>query len=241
MIRRGDFKPGSRLPSERRLTELFAVSQPTAREALRTLEAMGLVSIQHGSGIYVTDGNPLNGVWSTRWMQWVLQHAHSLLDHLEMQEAVEGKAAALAAHNARKDDLRCLQACLVESERLLSRYAPGNVSEALLAAYVGLDTSFHRTLARASRNDLLCNMIEALGSILSGSREATLAIPGRMQRSLAEHRTILDAVKRRDAEQARCAMGAHVRRVGEEVRSVERQSRRRQRAPGPADGVARRL
>ncbi len=241
MIRGGAYAPGACLPTGRRLTALFGVSQPTVREALRTLEALGFVSIRHGSGIYVTPGNPLNGVWSTRWMRWTLQHADSLLNLLGVQEAVEGKAALLAARNGKPRDLHRLEGLLQEAERLLDRHESDDVSEGLLAAYLDLDVAFHGRLAKAGRNDLLTGMVGAVGSVLQGSREATLAIPGRMRRSLAEHRMILDTVRRRDADGARRAMETHVRRVEDEVRSIDHQSRHRRKAGNPSTKRAKQI
>jgi len=205
------------------------VSQPTLREALRTLEAMGLIFVRHGSGIYLRSGNPLNGVWATRWMQWLLQHAPSLLEMFEVREAVEAKAASLAAGNATPADIRRLDRLLEQAEELLARSVGPQVDEDVFNAYVVLDAAFHETLAEIARNSLLRSLLDGLGSALSQSREATLAIPGRIERSLREHRRVVEAVRRRDLGGARRAMEAHVRRVMEEVRSVKDRRRGRGR------------
>ncbi|MDQ7849815.1 MAG: FadR/GntR family transcriptional regulator [Armatimonadota bacterium] len=220
-IRAGALAPGTRLPPVRQLAAHLGVSQSTLREALRTLEAMGVISIRHGSGVYLRRGDPLNGVWSSRWMQWLLQHAPSVLEVLEVREAVEAQAASLAAVHATAADLRRLERVLAEGTALLAGRRSRPLDEGVLAAYARLDEAFHETLAQAARNDFLHSLLQGLAAAIVESREATLAIPGRIQRSMREHDAVFQAVRRRDPEGARRAMQAHVRRVVEEVRSLK--------------------
>jgi DNA-binding FadR family transcriptional regulator len=228
-IRDGRLTPGARLPPERRLAKTLGVSLPTIREALRTLEAMGVVAIQHGRGSFVHPGGSLGGVWSSRWMRWTLQNASSLIELLEVQETIESKSAWLAALNATQRDHRRLEKLLRDSQQFVEAQAAGNGDAEVLASYVTLDYAIHHALADAARNRFLRSLVEGLGTTLQGAREATLAIPGRLQRSFEEHSRIIDAVRRGDAEASRTAMEAHVRQVLEEVRSVKGRPRARTR------------
>jgi GntR family transcriptional repressor for pyruvate dehydrogenase complex len=217
-IRDGAFAPNGRLPSERQLAGTFGVSLASIREALRSLEAVGLVTIEHGRGVFLRSGQTTGGV-SDRWMQWLLQHGSSLLDLLEVRQAIETTSAELAAQRA-KPELRAeLDRIVTDAERLTARYPGG--SESLLKAYVELDTEFHRCLAKATGNAVLRGLVETLGNALQGSREATVAIPGRIRRSTNEHRRIARAVRAGNPSAARTAMYAHVQRVIEEVRSIK--------------------
>jgi len=217
---RAEARPGGRLPSERALARTFGVSQPTVREALRTLEAMGVVSISHGRGVFVEAVGP-DGVWGAHWMRWMLEHRPTLVELLEVREAVEGKSAWLAAKLGTATDLRRLARILRDAAALLATGTGVRVDDGLLRAYVRLDRDFHHAIAAATRNHFLVAVVEGLGSALRGSREATLAIPGRLARSLREHRRIAEAIARRDPTGARRAMERHVRRVLDEVRSME--------------------
>lgn len=225
-IRDGAFADSARLPSARKLATSFGVSLPTVREALRSLEAMGLVTIEHGRGVFLQSSRPLDGVWSAQWMQWLLQHGSPLLDLLEVREAVETKSAELAARHAGPEMLAHLDEILTRGHRLFREHRRG---EALLRAYVELDSAFHRAVAAATGNAVLQGLIESLGSALQGSREATVALPGRIARSMEEHRRVVSAIRRRDPEAARLAMQAHVRQVLSEVRSIGRIPARRRR------------
>jgi len=155
-------------------------------------------------------------------MRWLLRHGASLEEVLQVREAVEAQAAGLAASRATPQALRRLDRLLAEGEALVARHRGRPVDDALLETYVRLDEAFHDTLAQLAGNRFLRNLLQALASAIADSRAATLAIPGRIQRSLREHRAILRAVARRDSDGARRAMRTHVLRVLAEVRSVRR-------------------
>ncbi|MDR7451213.1 MAG: FCD domain-containing protein [Armatimonadota bacterium] len=216
-IRSGAFERHRRLPSERRLAQTFGVSLASLREAVRSLEAMGLVSVQHGRGVFLRQAQAGDGVWH-RWMTWIVEHGPSLLDLLEVRAAIETKSADLAARHATPQHCARLEEILAQAERLVKTSAAD--SAALHAAYVQLDLEFHRAIAEAGGNAVLRQLVESLGSALRGSREATVALPGRIRRSIREHRRIAAAIRRRTPSAARQAMEAHVRRVIEEVRRL---------------------
>lgn len=232
----GVFAGQIRLPSERQLAKTFGVSVASVREGLRSLEAMGLVSIQHGRGIFLRSTQSPDGVWH-RWMQWLLQHGPSLIDLLEVRAAIETKSADLAARYATPEACARLDEILAQADRLVAAHPPDSAT--LHAAYVQVDLEFHRTLAAATGNAVLQQLVESLGSALRGSREATVALPGRIRRSIREHRRVARAVGCGDPDAARTAMDAHVRRVIEEVRSLRSMPARRARPRRGATGGPR--
>ncbi|HXF81571.1 MAG TPA: FCD domain-containing protein, partial [bacterium] len=192
-IRSGAFERQRRLPSERSLARSFGVSLTSLREALRSLEAMGLVSVQHGRGVFLRQAQAGDGVWH-RWMTWIVEHGPSLLELLEVRAAIETKSADLAARHATPQHCARLEELLAQADRLVE--TPGLNSAALHAAYVQLDLEFHRAIADAAGNGVLRQLVDSLGSALRGSREATVALPGRIRRSTREHRRIAAAIRR---------------------------------------------
>ena len=94
LIKSGEFPVGSRLPTERELSERFKVSRPTIREAIIALEAKEEVSVKTGSGVYVLGGNLLNDDFSREI---------SGFEILEARVVLEGEAAALAAKSITND------------------------------------------------------------------------------------------------------------------------------------------
>src|SRR5690606_7843013 len=106
-IATGELPRGSRLPRERDLARHFAVSPPTVREAVRVLEAMGLLEIRHGSGTYVT-GDPQPFIAAS--LQTLLQmRSVTLLDVLDLRRALAGHLARRIVRDATDDDIEVLE------------------------------------------------------------------------------------------------------------------------------------
>ena len=223
LLESGHLGPGDRLPPERELARQLAVSQPALREALKILETLGVIRIQHGRGAFVRTRSLVSGFLASPWMRWLLDNAGAVLELLQVREAIEAKAAQLAAVSATDEELAALRDILARTGPVVRRLSSASAPEGqeAIAPLVELDVSFHQAIADAARNRVLADLVRGLGEALQGSREATLAIPGRARRSLQEHRAVLAALRRRDPEGARRAMARHVQRVAEEVRLLE--------------------
>jgi GntR family transcriptional regulator, transcriptional repressor for pyruvate dehydrogenase complex len=145
---------GSRLPSERELSEQFGVSQPTIREAIRALDAMGLVEARHGSGVYVT-GDPRYLV--SMALRTLLQLERvTILDVLDVREVLGLYSSANASTAATPDDVAKLDELATALEDLNSATTIRYIAE--------LVVEFQTTLSAAAHNPLLY----ALESFLIG-------------------------------------------------------------------------
>src|SRR2546422_9529088 len=92
-IRAGDFAPGDRLPSERELVETFGVSRVSVREAIRSLEALGQVTVHHGRGVFVTDRRSGLGEPMARWLQL---HRDETIELVAVRAALDALSAEQA-------------------------------------------------------------------------------------------------------------------------------------------------
>lgn len=202
------------------------------------LEALGVISIQHGRGAFVLNRSPVSGFLVSPWIRWLHEHAGALLELLEVREAIEAKAAELAARTATDASVARLQEVLARSEPVVRSLGDSSAAgdPDAIRPLVELDIEFHEAIADSSGNRVLADLVRRLGQALQGSREATLAIPGRARRSLQEHRAIVAAIRRRNPEAARRAMVRHVRSVAGEVRVLESGS---QSAGGAARAAGR--
>lgn len=210
LVRSGRLKPGDRLPGENQLAMEFRVSRPCVREALRILEAVGIVEVQRGKGCYVL-GSP-DGIDSgALWRSWLSSFQGEVLALLEVREAVEAKVAALAAERASQSHLDELQAVVSRGWELweAGRLGPDE-------AYA-LDLRFHEILARASGNPFLLRLSTSVGGALEADRRATMDIPNRIRSSLEDHAAILEAVKRKDGAGAAEKMIVHIRAVARDI------------------------
>jgi GntR family transcriptional repressor for pyruvate dehydrogenase complex len=198
-IRSGELPPGARLPSERELGVQFGVGRTSIREALRMLQATGMVTVRPGDGVFVAAFSSPNDQPFARWESLY----HYRVDELfEARLAIEPLAAARAADRANEDDLRAISATLVEFER--------GVKEDDLAAMVLADGDFHEGIMRASRNRMFQAMLGVANHLLIESKRAGLSAPGRPGRVLAKHRAIFDAIAAGDARLAESAMRDHL-------------------------------
>ncbi|MCW2351546.1 GntR family transcriptional repressor for pyruvate dehydrogenase complex [Sphingobium sp. B1D7B] len=194
----GRYKPGDRLPTERELAIQYNVSRPTIREAIIALEVQGIVEVRVGSGAYLK-GLPSAG-----------DPAAFNVSAFELTEArllLEGEAAALAAAQITDEELATLA-------QLIDEIATENERN---AGTEDADHQFHLTIARATRNSAIVNLIDNLWSLRAKSPETALlyakARSANVKPVIDEHQVILDALRTRDPAKARAAMRAHLTAV----------------------------
>lgn len=197
--------PGDKLPSERELAESLGVSRSSIRDAIRSLELVGLVEPRQGSGTVVREisaesvMNPLTSV---------LRHKVELVTELlDFRKMLEPPLAARAATHASEDELAEMEEVLRRQD---AKFRNGEMA-------VEEDSEFHYGIAMASGNSVVLKLLDVLMDMLRDTRERSLQVEGRPQKSLAGHRKILAAIKRRDAEAAKSAMRRHLEDVEEIV------------------------
>lgn len=196
-------QPGDKLPSERELAEMLRVSRSSIRDAIRSLELMGMVEPRQGAGTIVREisseslANPLANA---------LRRKEELIGELlDFRKMFEPQLAARAATRASPDEISEMEEILERQEQRL-RTGESTISE---------DSEFHYAIALASGNSVVLKVLDTLMDLLRDSRERSLQVEGRPQKSLAGHRRILGAIKRRDAEAAKAAMRRHIENVEE--------------------------
>jgi DNA-binding FadR family transcriptional regulator len=190
---------GDRLPPERELAAMLGISRRNLRRSLARMEVEGRVWRGVGRGTFL-GARPL----PTRSVEaWELA---SPLQIIEARLALEPAIAAAAARNASTRDLASIDNCVRKN------------LEAGSDPDWGLwDAAFHRALAEATQNPILLSVMDGLAKARAQSewgalRRATVDHEARRMYA-AEHRGILEAVRRRDAEEAASAMRAHLRSV----------------------------
>jgi GntR family transcriptional repressor for pyruvate dehydrogenase complex len=192
-------RPGDRLPPERDLAEMFAVSRTVVREAVRSLVAKGLLEVQTGSGTYVRDVAP-EAVAESLGM--LLRSSDGGYDKvLEVRQLLEVEIARLAAERATTSDIAAMQQTLVELAR----------TEGDPEAFARADVAFHAALARATQNELFLILHDSIfETLIEVRRKGAALVPGTVQRALYHHSDIFERVRARDPEGAQVAMRAHL-------------------------------
>lgn len=198
MIAEGRLQSGDRLPPERDLAEKFVVSRTSVREALRALESLGLVEIRPGEGTFVREVSvdalvaPLALVMASG--------REAIAELFEARSILEPAIAGLAARRATPEEIE-------EMARILDAQA-----REIEAGRTGLpqDAEFHAAIAAAAHNRAISRLVHGIMDLLTQSREESLSAAGRPTRSHEDHRRVLEAIRRRDAEGAERAMREHL-------------------------------
>lgn len=200
MIRSGEWKPGQKLPSQRVLSEQLRVSRPTLREALMTLETLGLIQTLPARGTVVLD--PASQAPRATWRY---DAAHDLRHVFQTRLLIEGEMCRLAAEAIDPEAIAALTAAADSFENAWQR---GD-----LVAHVEADLALHQAIADACPNRVLASVYGNLQHLLSETQRQPIpnTDPGRMEQSIAEHRAIVAALAIRDAEAACQRMQDHIR------------------------------
>ena len=199
-IMEGEFKEGDKLPTELALTERFAASRPTIREALSRLRSDGITSTRQGSGTYVTRRPDPDLPRFTP-----LETISDVQRCFEFRIVVESGAAELAATMASEADLAEVVRCYEQLDRVIAAQDVG----------AGEDFDFHLAVARASGNQFFISAIASMQAqvLLSMNLMRNLSLVKSVERQKlvqAEHEVVLDALRRHDAPAAGLAMRTHL-------------------------------
>ncbi len=197
-------QPGGRLPPERDLARHLGVGRTTLREAMRSLEFLGVVETRSGEGTFLRAAEPLTilpGALGSATQQAAL---------LEARLLVEPEVAALAAQRATPEQLRDAQHLLAAQAADVA--AGGRGTEA--------DVAFHTLLYQMAGNMVLEHLHAGLDAVLRAGRERVHAAPGRALASLREHQGIFAALAARDAAGARETMAGHLTAVSAVVAAL---------------------
>jgi len=201
LIRRGEYKPGDRLPPERDLAVRLGVSRPSLREALIALEVEGYVEVRIGSGVYVADAQK-------EARRQVLPPDSGPFELIDARRLIESECAALAAKHATATQLRQMKSALASMSRDRKKHV------------VPLDGDhvFHLRIAEASGNSALALVVRTLWAQRTGPLflrlEHHFDTPALWSAAIDEHQAVLDAIEARDPAAARAAMRRHLQMAG---------------------------
>ena len=213
LIRRGELKPGDRLPSEKNMMEMFQRSRPTVREALRMLERAGYIRTSGGSAGAVVLPPDGRGVEST--VADALNVGQVSLRELgEYRMVSEVAAAGWAAERRTREDIDVMEALLREMEDQLHS----------LERYTEMDSQFHGLVARAAKNKVSETFNRAFSKlnrdfVLKSQPDASPEENYQRNCRVHEmHRNIFEAIRDGDVERAREMMRVHTEAFYEDLK-----------------------
>lgn len=221
-IRSGKLGPGAQLPTEAELCDSFAVSRTVVREAVARLRAEGMVVPRQGKGVFVSEAPP--GSFSIP--DHDLEALPQTIALLELRLGVEVESAGLCAERCSDDEAAAI---LAEMERVDASHPDPTM------ARVHYDHDFHLLIARGAHNPQILDFLVYLGQqIAPRLRLGYIILPmvkdEYFDRIHAEHHAIVEAIRRRNPDQARAAMRTHLTNSLERLRALAKAAK----APGRA-------
>ena len=199
-IKKGILKPGEKLPSERKLSDLLGVSRASVREAIQALAFSGYLEVIQGKGTYILE-------IATKYdeiVNFFSGFSNYSLDYLmEARIMLEGEFARLAALNAKQEEVEVM-------EKIFNEIC--NSKD--INTFFVKDLEFHLTIAKATHNPFMYGLMKIIGEMLY---KETQRIIGRSrdtkENTIENTRNLVQAIKQRDAEKAKELMGEHIRDV----------------------------
>jgi DNA-binding FadR family transcriptional regulator len=212
LIRSERLRPGDRLPSERDLGERMGVSRVTIREAMRVLEASGLVEIRVGArgGAFVT--SPSSSKIGTGLADLISLSPLTAGEVTEARQVVELGIIRLVVQRATEHDIADLREMVAQHQIALKNGEYG----------MPMSAAFHVRIAACTHNSAIEMLVHSFhGPLLMSLREAQVAAPLMGHRGTNEHRDFVEAVARRDLAAAEEIMRVHLDRTARRVARVE--------------------
>ncbi len=210
----GELNAGDKLPSERELAKQFGVSRTSVREAMKALVLRGLIEVTPGRGTYITDQTSKALRNSLNLMVQVGKRATNKY-LIELREILEPEIAAIAASRAIPENLTVMREAVDIMDRSMDD----------IGAYVEADLDFHLALAESIQNPLILSLLDSLIGELREQRFRSAKVEGALHRGQPNHKAVLAAIEKKDAESARRIMAAHMEQVRMDIETALAQDR----------------
>ncbi len=189
-ISNAQIEPGSKLPTERELTERLQVGRSTVREALKRWEALGIVETRKGSGTFLRVPVAPGDIHLPLTIQ---RQQKSLLQTLEIRRALETEAAAIAAQRATKEELARMEACLARMEEVHLRDGSAGPE----------DWQFHLSIYNATGNPMFAQLVHHMRIPIYSFFDHPFDQKDFASRSFPFHRELFDAIAAGDVDAAK--------------------------------------
>jgi GntR family transcriptional regulator, transcriptional repressor for pyruvate dehydrogenase complex len=206
MISQGRLKPGDKLPPERTLAEMLAVSRQTIREALKKAESRGLIRVRQGEGTFILSAG--SALMDTPFLAMLKEEMARVTEFTEIRELIERWCARKAAELATPGEVKAMEEALARMEGLVESDQPLGQP----------DIDFHLAIAEASHNTLMVHLMSTIREIwvsiirISGRRRR----PDKNRLLIEQHREILEAIRGRDPDKTEEKMARHLQFAGGE-------------------------
>lgn len=197
LISEGTLAPGARLPAEREMATHLKVSRGSLRQALKMLEVMGVVSQRVGDGTYLNSAAP--SILAEPMEFLILLDGISFEELMDARLIVEPELAARAAQRATPETIASMRESIARMQATGIRHED----------FIEEDLRFHRTIFQMADNRVCSLMFSIVHELLHNLMEITSQMVD-LNHTVKLHSRIYMAIRKRDADEARARMFAHL-------------------------------
>lgn len=209
-IETNNMNAGDKFPPEREFSETIGINRTTLREVLKTLEALRVIEIRHGVGIFLRDVQNESSFESMVFKLFSIKglNQKEYMDVLEARNLIEYPAVLFATERISNIELENIKNILERSKKNIENNK--NIYEE--------DKLFHEAVAQASKNFVLVKLIKSIEILLSSKRSVFLGDKERAVKSYNQHKKIFDALSKRQKELAGKYMLNHLKDVEKNIK-----------------------
>lgn len=207
-INSGEFPEGSKLPSEQKLCEEYAVGRSSVREALRILQAKNAIIIERGKGSFVLSADKKKQLSE----EWYKSKTEQLEDMIDLRMALECMAVRKAVKVITDEEIQKL-------EEINERF----IAMSKVKDYNGLqkcDESFHMEIVHVLKFELMEQMYTQMEEVYAEYRIKGFILTNYTDRAAEGHKRLIEAIRKRDADAASGEMERHVKECLSHVRKI---------------------
>lgn len=210
LVKSGNLKAGDKLPAERKMIEIFGLSRPTLREALRSLSTLGVIEMRHGGGAFVTDLKARSLLAPLDF--FVSLSSENAQEVFACRSVVEVEVARLCAQKATAENITELEAMLVAQKKMATDPIGFRI----------LDSEFHEKLSEIAGNSVMERLAHGFYNMGLEARRTATANARVTRRSVKDHEAIVKGITLRDTEMTAAAMATHIDHI--EATTIEAMS-----------------
>ncbi|MGP9503858.1 FadR/GntR family transcriptional regulator [Specibacter sp. AOP5-B1-6] len=210
LILERDLDAGDPMPTESELCEVLGVGRNTLRESLKVLQALGVIEIRHGFGMFVAPSN-FDALADGLTFRGRLSLRHEGLEALQLvdiREALESGLIGASIAVVTKEQLAGIEAAVAKMEELAARGEP----------FAEADAEFHRLLFEPLGNDLLMNLMSVFWKVYRKIHVQVGTGGSDLLHTAAQHRTIYEAVAAQDVATASQMLSSHFNGIRAKIR-----------------------
>ncbi len=225
LIKKGQVKPGERLPTEKQLTESLQVSRTCVREAIKSLESLQVVRVRPRVGAIVLEPSPNALISAEHLSASAYIHQPDVL--VEFRKVLEVGLAGLAAEKRTEEDLKALKEAIEEHHRAIQ-------TDRIIHP---ADLKFHKAIAEATKNPIAIMVMQTISDTFVERSRRINQVPGISEEGLSEHNKIYRAIKEGNPEKARHAMLHHIETQERNARILRSTSNGQKVVEAPAEEI----